>query len=62
MKQQRKDGRETFGLMVLAHEAHAQVDIILGWQMNTRTRNLRTVEEDIRVTVSEVALKQPQGS
>lgn len=55
MKLQRKDGRETFGLMVLAHEAHAQVDIILGWKMNTRTRNLRTVEEHIRVTVSEVA-------
>lgn len=41
--------------MVLAHEAHAQVDIILGWKMNTRTRNLRTVEEHVRVTVSEVA-------
>ena len=47
MKQQRKDSRETFGLVVLAHEAHAQVDIILGWQMNTRTRNLRIVEVHI---------------
>lgn len=42
MKQQRKDGRETFRLTVLVHEAHAKVDIILGWQMNSRTRNLRT--------------------
>ncbi len=44
MKQQRKDSRETFRLTVLAHEAHAKVDIILGCQMNSRTRNLRTGE------------------
>lgn len=30
MKEQRKDGRETFRLTVLAHEAHAKVDVILG--------------------------------
>lgn len=30
MKQQRKEGRETFRLTVLAHEADAKVDIILG--------------------------------
>lgn len=45
MKQQREDSRDTLRLTVLAHEAHAEVDIILGWQMNSRTRNLRTEEE-----------------
>jgi len=47
MEQQRKDSRETFRLAVLAHEAHAEVDIIFGWKMNSRTRNLVTKEEQI---------------
>lgn len=54
MKQQRKDGRETFRLTVLAHEAHAKVDVILGWQMHSRTRNLRTVEKQFLVQFNRV--------
>lgn len=49
MKQQREDSREVFRLTVLAHEANAEVDVILGWQMNTRTRNLRLMHEQILV-------------
>lgn len=47
MNQQREDGRETLRLMALAHEAHAQVDVVLGGQVNSRTGNLRTVEKNM---------------
>ena len=40
MKQQGEDGRETLSLTVLAHETHAEEDVIFGWQMNPRTGNL----------------------
>lgn len=49
MKQQREDSREVFRLTVLAHEAHAEVDVIFDWQMNTRTRNLRSMHQHILV-------------
>lgn len=54
MNQQREDGRETLRLTALAHEAHAQVDVVLGRQVNSRTGNLRTVEKNILKKMSDV--------
>lgn len=47
MKQQREDGGETLRLAVLAHEAHAEVDVVLGRQVNSRTRDLGTMEDRV---------------
>ena len=54
MKEQREDGRQTLRPTVPAHDTHAEVDIILGWQMDSRTRNLRAVEEHILVGLNRV--------
>ena len=40
LKKQREEGRDTRGFLILPHDAHTEVDVILGPQMDPGTGHL----------------------